>query len=125
MAVLESIASDYQDTYLGTKVAQRVAPSFSRPFFRVEDGVMTQTHPAEPERALALTAPGVALYRREEAKWSNIPYHQLVRLRGENIIALGQTSEAREELQSLRDNLESRGVNKPVLSELQTYAESI
>ncbi len=124
MAVLESIVSDYSDTYLGAKVAERVAPSFSRPFFRVEDGVLTQTHSAEPERALALTAPGVALYGREEATWSNIPHHQLVRQRAANMITLGQMREAREELQSLREILEARGVNKPVLSDIQTYAES-
>jgi len=123
--LLEAIAERYKDTLIGAKVATTLAASIARPFFRIQEGVLTKTHSAEPEKALALTAPALAVYKREKARSLNIAYHQLVRSRGEHMVSLGRNAEAKKELTALRKDLAATGVNEPVLNEIKTYEETI
>lgn len=126
MELLESVADRFKDSLLGAKVAAIVANSVARPFFRIQDGlVMTKTHSADPAKALQITETALALYKRETSKLLNIPYHQLVRQRSECRVAMGQKAEAKQEIDSLRRDLEERGVNEPVLNEIKAYEDSL
>lgn len=128
MALLESIAERYNDTLLGAKVATTLAHSVARSFFRLPDRqnpVLTKTHSADPQTALVLTAPALAVYKRERLRSLNIAYHQLVRNRAEYMVTLGQQAEARREVATLRHDLLARGVNEPVLNEIKTYEDSL
>jgi len=125
MDLLEDMADRYKDTLRGAKAATTVASSVARPFFHLQDGVMTKTHDAEPEKALALTEPAVELYKREEAKSLNITYHRLVNSRVKSLEALGENDRAKKELAALHDDLEGRGVNEVVLEDIKAYQESL
>lgn len=125
MDVLEEMADRYKDTLRGAKAATTVAASVARPFFHLQEGVMTKIHDAEPEKALALTEPAVELYRREEAKTLNLSYHQLVNSRVKSLEALGDDDKAKEELAALHDDLEGRGVNEVVLADIRASQESL
>ena len=125
MDVLEEIADRYKDRLVGAEAATTVAASVARPFFHLQDSVMTKTHDADPERALALTEPAVALYRREEERALNITYHRLVDSRVKSLEALGENDKAKEELAALHDDLEGRGVNEVVLADIKAYQESL
>jgi hypothetical protein len=125
MELLEDIAGRYKETLLGAKAATTVASSVARPFFRLQDGVMSKTHSAEPEKALALTEPALELYRSEDSKPLNIAYHQLARSRAEFLQTLDQNEKAKEELAALQEDLKDRGVNKVVLSDIKAYRESL
>jgi hypothetical protein len=119
MDLLEEIADRYKDRLFGAKAATTVAASEARPFFHLQDGVMTKIHDADPERALVLTEPAVALYRREEERALNIPYRRLVDSRVKSLEALGENDKAKEELATLHDDLEGRGVNEVVLADIK------
>lgn len=128
MEVLESVADRFKDTMVGAKTATMLANSVSRPFFRIvdrENPVLTQTHSAAPDKALALTASALELYKQEKSKSLNIGYHQLVRNRAGYMINQGQKAEAKKEVAELYKDLAERGVNKPVLDEIKTFQESI
>lgn len=125
MELLESIADRFKDTLLGAKVATTVANSVARPFFRIQDGVLTKTHSADPAKALQLTESSLALYKGEKSKLLNIPYHQLVRQRAQCRVAMGQNAQAKQEIDTLRRDLAERGVNEPVLNEIKAYEDSL
>lgn len=123
--VLESVAERYKDTLLGVKVATTLADCAARPFFRIKDRVLTKTQSADPEKALALTEPALALYRREKVKSLNIAYHQLVRGRAGYMVTLGRNAEAKKEVATLRKDLAAREVNESVINQIKTYEETI
>ncbi len=125
MELLESIAERQKDTLLGAKAATTLAACAARPFFRIQEHALTKTHSADPEKALALTAPALALYKRERVRSLNMAYHQLVRSRTGYLVTVGQNAEAKKELGALRKDLAARGVNDPVLHGIKSYEETL
>ena len=75
--LLESIADKYRTTLVGAKISSALAASEGRPFFRVQDNVLVQTHKPNYEKALNLTESGVEIYRKQKDKHLNIQYHHL------------------------------------------------
>lgn len=128
MTLLESMADRYKDTLAGAKVATTLAASVARPFFRIQDRqnpVLTETHSADPKKALTLTAPALSTYKREKEKSLNIAYHQLVRSRAGYMVTLGQRAQAKKEVVALRQELAARGVNELVLNDIKGYEDSL
>ena len=123
--VLEDVADQYKGSYLGAKAAMTMANSYSQPFFRVRENILYEEFPPDPEKALALTDSVLTLFKKDTAKSNNLSYHQLVRSRTENLVALGKDAQAKREVATLRSNLTKRGVNLPVLQELDDFAASI
>ncbi len=128
MACLESMADRYQNTALGHQLATTLAHSASRPFFRISDAaqpVLKKVHSADPQKALKLTQPVLAMYQDEKRKAFNMAYHQLVRYRTALRSELGQAKEAKTEISTLQRDLKNRGVNPSVLDDLQAYEASL
>jgi len=73
-----------------------------------EKRVMILAHEADPERALRLTEPARALYRADQTRALNLPYHQMARHRAECLKKIGQTEQARQEIATLRQDLAQR-----------------
>src|SRR5918996_1055724 len=125
MEVLEELADRYSETEVGAKTAEVVAQGVGRPFFRIEDNQLTETHAGDPQRAVDLTTPAREFFRRDERRELNLDYHRLARQRSEYLTTMGETEQAKEELSELREDLAARDVNEPVLEEIRAYEESL
>ena len=77
------------------------------------------------------TDQAVAVYERaceaspEQARALNLEYHELRRSRAEWLAATGATTEARQEVATLQQDLATQGVNQSVLDELTAYQQTI
>ena len=125
MEVLEELADRYSETEVGAKTAEVVAQGVGRPFFRIEDNQLTETHAGDPQRAVDLTTPAREFFRRDQRRELNLDYHRLARQRSEYLTTMGETEQAKEELSELREDLAARDVNEPVLEEIRAYEESL
>jgi hypothetical protein len=132
MDTLREAAGRFKASLVGAKAAAIVAKSAARPFFRVEEKddrrVLRQTHKAQPEEALKLTEPGLSVYKQasgQEARALNLGYHDLVRQRAEYLVATDQKQQAKQEVAAMRKDLKARGVNAPVLEEIEAYEKSL
>ena len=128
MERLQSIASEFSDSLLGAKAATTVARSEVQSFFRRRDPeqpVLEESHPADPERAAALTAPALDVFRREADRNLNLDYHSVARLHAESLAAAERRDEAQQTMARLRQDLSDRGVNEPVLDDIEEYGRSL
>ena len=128
MNLLTSLAESNPDTMLGARLASRIAPSIGEPFFRIDKNKLKMTHDAEPERALKLTDPAVALYSGlsgSEAKALNISYSKLVQGRAKLLVEVGKKAKAKKELSALRQDLAGRDVKEPVLKDLKAFEDAL
>ena len=79
-AILEDVASKYNDTLLGAKIVTVIARAEARDFFRIKNrrnSVLVKTHSADPKKALDLTASALDVYRKANQKELNLLYHEL------------------------------------------------
>jgi hypothetical protein len=123
--LLESISEKYKKTLVGAKLSTILAESEARPFFRIIDNALRQTHKPNYKKALSLTEPAVDVYRKQKDKSLNILYHHLVRNRANYLAKLGQKKEASNELSNLRKDLKARGVKESVLKSIESFQESL
>jgi hypothetical protein len=125
MDTLEAMADRYQESPLGAQLSLVLAQNLARPFHRIEDNVRVKTRDADPEEALALTARAMKQQKRDESTFTNISYHQLRRARADLMVAMDEKDEAKKELKTLVGDLKKRGVNQPVLDEIEAYAKAL
>ena len=125
MEVLREVADQFEDTLAGAKAATTVAASLKKPFFSVRDGTLTEIEEAKPEEALQYTESARDIYQKREDKSLNIPYHELMRIRAELLKEVGEDEQARDEIETLRDDLADRGVNQPVLEDIEKFRDSL
>jgi hypothetical protein len=128
MDVLEEMADRHKNSMAGIKAAITVANSVAKPFFRIQNNIMTKTHSPDPRRTLALTQPALKMFQKAkgtEARALNIGYHQLVRQRASSLVQLGQVDDAQQELRQLHDDLATRSVNQSVLNEIAAFQAAI
>lgn len=123
--MLEEVADRYKDSMLGARAATVLANAVGRPFFRIENNVITKTHKPDPQAALALTKPVLDMYQEKKSPALNLDYRQLVCQRAECMKASGEHDEAIGELTTLISDLKACGVNQPVLDEIEKYERSI
>jgi hypothetical protein len=102
-----------------------LAASEARPFFRIQDQTLKQTHAPDYNKALKLTEPAFELFRSKKQKALNIPYHDLVRNRVDAMVKLGKTKEAKGELLGLRKDLSNKGVNQSVLRDIESSEDTV
>jgi hypothetical protein len=122
--VLESVSDRFGDTLLGAKASKVLAEAEARPFFRVQDQALKQTHSPDYSKALKLTEPALEVYKSKKQKALNISYHNLVQSRVNANMKLGKTKDAQSELLELRKDLDNRGVNQSVLRNIESLEES-
>jgi hypothetical protein len=125
MQTLETMADRYQKTPLGGHLSLVLAQNLARPFHRIEEEKRVEVRPAKPEEALKLSAQAVEQQKRDDTTFQNITYHRLLRTRADLMADMGEKTEAKQELRKLIRYLEKRGVNQPVLEEIETYAKSL
>ena len=78
---------------------------------------------AEPTRALKLTDGALKLVKAEEKM--NIAYHGLVRRRAQILLDQGKADVAKKEVSALHNDLKKRGVNQPVLDEIEALGKKL
>jgi hypothetical protein len=125
MDTLQTMADRYQESPVGAHLSLVLGQNLVRPFFRIEDGKLVEARAANPEEALALTARALEQQKRDESTFPNITYHQLRRTRADLMAAMGEKAEAKKELKTLVKDLKERGVNEPVLNEIEAYAKAL
>jgi hypothetical protein len=129
MNVLQSVAEQFKDSAVGAKAATTLANSVGRSFYRVLEKArkpaLVQTHKADPQRALKLTAPALAFYKRQKAKAFNLPHHELAQSRAELLVQTGDKDAAKQELATLRKDLKAREVNAAVLEAIEADEKKI
>jgi len=125
MDTLQEIVERYPKTPKGAQVSLVLAQHMAQPFFRIEDETLTKVQEADPLKALEYTDKAMAQQRRDASTFSNIGYSALRRTRASLLASVGQVDEAKRELQQLRRQLKARGVNEPVLREIQALAKRL
>lgn len=123
--ILESLSDKYKNTLVGAKISTILAASEARPFFRIQDNVLKQTHKPNYKKALDLTEAAIEVYRKQNNKHYNILYHHLVKIRADALIQLGRRKDAVNEISSLHKDLATRDVNESVLKSIKQLEESI
>jgi len=125
MDVLANLADRYRKDPLGAHASLVLAQNLARPFFRIEGNVVRQARAALPEEALAFTARALEQQERDASTFTNITYHELRRTRADLFVAMDEKAQAKKELSTLVRDLKKRGVNQPVLDEIEAYAKSL
>lgn len=125
MDTLDTMADRYRESPVGAHLSLVLAQNLARPFFRIEDRKLWEARAANPEGALALTARAYEQQKRDELTFTNITHHQCLRTRADLMATLGEKAEAKKELSTLVKDLKKRGVNQPVLDEIEAYAKSL
>lgn len=125
MDTLQTIAEKYEETPAGAQLSVVLAENLARPFFRIEEGKLKEARAADPKEALALTSRALEQQERDDSTFVNIDYHRLRRTRADLMVSMDEQAEAKEELSTLVKYLKKRGVNKPVLDEINAYAKDL
>ncbi len=125
MNALQEIAERYPKSSKGAQVALLLAGHLAQPFFRIQDETLVNVREADPIGALALTEKAMDQQKRDASTFTNIGYHALRRTRARLMATVGQVDEAKKELNQLARQLKARGVNEPVLREIQALAKSL
>jgi PAS domain-containing protein len=126
MGLLEEIANNknFKDTFLAIKAASTVANSVGRSFFSIVKGeekvlTRTQTHKADPNKALELTSTALNVYKKKNSKALNLGYHKLVQNRIDCLLSQNETDKAKQEVDDLCVALHKAGANQPVLKRIK------
>ena len=132
--VLREMAEKYSKTVMGAEIARAIVKAVAEPFFRVQrsdqgtpraSGTITQIKKAAPDDALKFTDAALNVFRTTKRKALNLAYGELVQQRAVCHQTIGETKEARQELQTLRKDLEARGAHPPVLGAIDTLVTSL
>ncbi|WP_426998434.1 hypothetical protein [Pseudarthrobacter sp. N5] len=116
---LTEAAARFAAEPLGVKAATAVAQSVGDDFYRRKEDKMVKHHSADPDRALSLTAPGLEAYQQSSAPSANLAYRGLVELRTAFYAQTGEAGAAKSEVETLAKDLDLRGANASVLSQVR------
>ncbi len=135
MDVLREVADRFTDSLAGVHAALTVAKAEARSHFRLEEEEkgkeeeerprLTLSHAPDPEEVLKVTQQAARLLAGLEGAAVNLLHHELVRDRAHALVSAGRPGEGRKEVRSLRRTLQKRGVNAPVLEEIERFAVSL
>jgi hypothetical protein len=126
--VLEGLADQFKTTELGAKVAMTLANGISQPFYRMQDPrsrKMVRTSNADPGQALAMTESALKLYRNDTSKSANLAYSRVVQRRADYHEEAGNPGQAKQELETLAQDLTARGANAPTVEKYQRRADAL
>jgi hypothetical protein len=120
---LAEAAATHPHQPLGSKAAATVARALGSDFYRRDEAdTLVRHHRADPEEALQVTAPAVAAYHESGERAETIEYAGLVRMRAAMHVEAGRPEAAADEVTTLADDLEQRGVNDNVVAEVRAAA---
>jgi hypothetical protein len=116
---LTEAAERFTGEPLGVKAATAVAQSVGDDFYRQEESTMVKSHSADPERALALTEPGLERFQAAATPSGNLAYRNLVQFRAGLHLAADDAQAATAEVETLAKDLDERGANPSVVAEVR------
>lgn len=130
MDVFREMADRFKDSLAGVHAALTVAKAEARSHFRLEGEQeerprLTLSHAPDPEEALKVTQQAARLLARLDVPAVNLLHHELVRDRARALVAVGRAGDGKKEVRSLKRTLQKRGVNSPVLDEIERFAASL
>lgn len=125
MKTLQDMADQFAESPVGAEMSLVLAQNLARPFFRIVKNKMVKTREANPEESLKLTERAMEQQKRDDTTFSNIAYHQLGQTRIDLMSAMDRKEDAKNELKMLVKYLKGKGVNKPVLDEIEKYAKGL
>ncbi|HKB02799.1 MAG TPA: hypothetical protein VKD90_11300, partial [Gemmataceae bacterium] len=136
-----------KDSMLKAKLSTVLAEAVSKPFHRVEvepapeaAGPTAAAGPAaarpvkakvvkvsdpNPDEALKLTKQALAAFHAEKSKDLNLMYRNLVEQRVGNWVAIGDSAEAKKELNALHRDLKACDANTNILDEIKEVHDKI
>lgn len=116
---LTEAADRFPGEPLGVKAATAVAQSVGDDFYRRKDDKMVKHHGADPQRALALTEPGLDAYQKSAAPAANLAYRDLVELRVALHMKADNAAAAQAEVETLAKDLGQRGANPNIVAQVR------
>jgi hypothetical protein len=118
--VLQSIASAYPEKRAAARAATVVAQAVGRPFFGLDqaENKLRKIHEQNPQEALKITDPFLAVFAQSKDEAANLPHRRLVEQRAKYWQCLDDPEQARREVQTAHEQLKARGVNSSVLASL-------
>jgi hypothetical protein len=119
MSTLQELTSRFPTQAVGVKAATVLASAEGRPFFRVAGNKISCEAKADPEAALSLTEPALAVYANSKSKSANLPHRNLVEQRADYWISIDEKQQAKAEITTLSSVLEHRGVNSSVIKDVE------
>ena len=123
-SLLEDIGDRRKKDAVGAKAAAALAKGLARPFYRQDEaGKMKRTGNAQTKDALRWS--DIALDYLSSTDATNIGYHDIVRWRAGVLSEAGEGDTAKSEVERLRRTLARRGVNSPVLNDIDALSAAL
>ena len=121
--VLEQIVDMNLQNARNAKISYVLASAEIRPFFRIVDKKLIQTHKPNYEKTLRITEPAISYYSKVKEKPLNIQYRNIVYIRVNALLEMNKKHKAKEELTELEKNLVD--INESVVNEIEKKKKSI
>lgn len=126
MDTLNEMVERFPKSRISAQLALTLAHNLQNPFFRAnEENKLVIYREAQPEQVLKLTKQVLDQQKQDDTTLTNLSYHQTRRLRAQAMVASDNIPEAKRELKRTIRYLKDHGVNKPVLDDIDAYAESL
>ena len=127
MNTLQEIVERLPESKLAAQTKLTLAKNLQRNFYRIEDKKkeLTLYRRADPKSVISLTDDALERHQTDEETLTNLSYHEVRRLRADTLAAAGDISKAKLELNQTINYLKEKGVNQPVLKEIEDYAKSL
>jgi len=125
MKSLSNIAEDYKESSIGAHISMMLAQNLERPFHRVVSGKRIVTRKSDLQKSLNLLDTAIKQHEKDESTFTNLSYHECSRSKARILATSGKKIEAKRELKGLTDYLRSKKVKEDVLSEIESYSQSL
>jgi hypothetical protein len=127
MNTLEEIVERFPESRLAAQTKLTLAKNLKRDFYRIEKKKqeLKLYRRADPDSVIALTDDALERHQTDEETLTNLSYHEVRRMRAETLAEAGDITKAKRELNLTVDYLKQKGVNRPVLKEIEDYAKSL
>jgi hypothetical protein len=125
METLETVAEKFQKTPVGANISLVLANDLSKPFHRIEKDKLVQVRSANPEEAFSRVNRALDQQKKDDSTFTNLGHHHAVRTAVDLLITMDKKDLAKTELDLLVKTLEKKGVNKPVLDDIKSFAKKL
>lgn len=125
--VIRTACEQYADTALGAKMAVVAANALGRPFYRVENDKLTQSHKPDFATAISLSERAVNTWKSSAAAQpevaSNLLLQRAASAKADLLARSGRVAQGRSELMTLSKDLLGRGVPSAAVRGIETSAK--
>lgn len=129
MDTLLSMIDEQKTTLAGAKTAARIARGVGMPFhdlaFDEDQASLKRATKGETKEALRLTDVALKIFRKLRTPALNISIERASRTKAEVLIRIGDHEQARDEMNTLANELEKAGVKQSVVAKVESDAATI